>query len=428
MVNIDNIKNIVIIGAGTLGKGIAQVFLLAGFEKVILNDLNMDILRNSAEEIRRNLDLLTSINKLKKMIEEYSYSKILFQGFNLEELLKDEERLGELARGIPLEELIDRLILEDDLEKAVSNADYVVESAFEDMNIKQELFKKLDQFCPKDTVLATNSSSLSISKIAKNCGRPEKVIGMHFFSPYVMKLVEITKGEKSSNDSVEIGEKIGKRLPCFLGKRVVITLEKESPGFIGNRVMATSYIYISRIIDDAAKKGIKWEKLDADFNSMIPIGLCEYIDQIGIDVIIDVFRYLENALSPEFKPGKVLTELYEKGELGRKTCKGFYEWKEDGTLKHPLNKSEPSGILNIDLMLAIQLNEGCRILEEGIVKNYRLIDKAMLNGYGTPGPFMSGRRKHKEWVKLLEDYSTQSGIDYLKPCELMKSGDFYNFR
>ena len=269
---------------------------------------------------------------------------------------------------------------------------------------------------------------MSISEIAKNCGRPDKVIGMHFFSPYVMKLVEITKGEKSSPESIKIGELIGKRLPCFLGKRVVITLEKESPGFIANRIMSTSFIYVSRIIDNATEHGIKWEEVDADFKSIIPIGLCEYIDQIGIDVIMDVFRYLENALSPEFKPGRVLTELYEKGDLGRKSGKGFYEWKEDGTLKKPLDKTNPSGVLDLDLMIAIQLNEGCRILEEGVVKNYRLIDKAMLNGYGTPGPFMYGRRKHQEWVKLLEDYNEQSGIEYLKPCELMKAGNFYNFR
>ena len=428
MEKLENIKTISVIGAGTLGKGIAQILLLAGFERVVLNDLNMNILRNSAEEIKKSMDSLTTKKKLKKMIESDVSLDFIYQGRDPEDLLKDEDRLGELARGSSLDDLMKRLVLEDNLQKAVANSDYVIEAVFENLELKQEVFKKLNQYCPQHATIATNSSSISISKIAENSGRPDKVIGMHFFFPYITKLIEITPGDKTSPESIKIGEMIGKRLPCFNGKRVIVTLNKESPGFIANRVFAACSIYNSRILDYAAEKGIRWEQLDADMASILPLGWCQIMDMIGIDIVYDVLKYLETALSPDFKPGTVLSDLYEKGHLGKKTMKGFYEWNEDGSLKSNIDYSQPAGIYNLDMLYAIQLNEACRVLEEGVVKSYRIIDKAIVNSYAVPGPFMKGRRIYPEWVELLEKFHVETGIQYLKPCELMKSGEFLNFK
>ena len=111
MVNLESIKNVSVIGAGTLGKGIAQILLLAGFKRVVLNDLNMDILRNSFEEIRRNLDLLTTRKKLKQMIENDTSLNFIYKGYEIQDLRNDEVRLGELARGISVDELMKRLVL-----------------------------------------------------------------------------------------------------------------------------------------------------------------------------------------------------------------------------------------------------------------------------------------------------------------------------
>ncbi len=399
MVDISNIKNVVIIGAGTLGHAIAQVALMAGFEKVILNDLNIEIINEAAEKIKENLVILSSEEKFKQMLDDFGDAKTLFEGINLSKILKDPINVGQLAEGVSVEELMGRLVKEVDLAKAVANADYVIEAVSEIMEIKQKMFKKLVKFTPAHVVLATNSSSLSITKIAEHSGRPEKIIGMHFFSPLISNLIEITRGEKSSDESIEVGAAIGQKLPCLRGKRMIIKLEKESPGFIANRISATSGLYLSWIMDQAAEKGIPWEQLDADLGSANSIGICEIFDYIGLDVICDVLRYLEVALSPDFAPGKVITKLIEEGNLGKKTGKGFYEWNEDGTHKKELDKSQPAGLISPETLLAIQFNEGCRILDEGVVKSYRTIDKAMIKGYNTPGPFSVGKKNTKNGQK-----------------------------
>ena len=424
--DISNIKTISIVGAGLLGHGIAMCALMAGFEKVILNDINMGILNKAADNIKDYLNILSSEEQFKQVLDEFEVLKNEFSNRNISKTLKNPIHTGLLAQGVSVEELMDRLIKETDLATAVANADFIIEAASENMKIKQEIFKKLVEFAPANVVLATNSSSLSITKIAENSGSPERIIGMHFFSPHTRSLIEITRGEKSSSESIEVGAQIGQKLPCLTGKRVIIKLDKESPGFIANRITSASGIYVSWIMDKAAGDGIPWACLDADVG-IASFGFCKMIDYIGLDVVYGVQKYLEEALSPDFAPSKVLTKLVEDGNLGRKTGKGFYEWNEDGTFKNEDNNPDPAGLVSLEALQAIQFNEGCRILEEGVVKSYRIIDKAMMKGYNSFGPF-TARKRYEEMCKVLEDLAEETGIDYFKPCELMKSGDFLNYR
>ncbi|MFX0072706.1 MAG: 3-hydroxyacyl-CoA dehydrogenase NAD-binding domain-containing protein [Candidatus Hermodarchaeota archaeon] len=395
MSDISKIKTFVVIGAGVMGREIAQVALMAGFEKVILNDINHETLENAVIYIENGL----------KKIE-----------------LKDK-----LNHGFTTDLLMSKLIKELDLHKAVRNADFIVEAIPEKMDLKQELFKKLEELSPEHAVLATNTSTMSISKIAESCIRPDKVVGMHYFIPIpILRLIEVIKGEKTSEETMEIAISVGLKLPCLKGKRFIARIEKESPGFIVNRLTIASSAYFNWLLDEAMKKGIPWESLDADVKDLQELGPCARLDYLGLDTIYNTLKYFEEVLSPDFAPSKALSKLVNEGNLGRKTGRGFYEWTNDG--KPIINKAEKANLIDLDLFMAVQLNEGCRLIEEGVVSGYKIIDDTMLAGMSMPGPFGAGKRNYEKWSKLLEDFVKKSGKEYFKPCELMKSGKFLKMR
>ena len=408
MLDINDIKNIVIVGTGFMGYNIAHVCLMAGFEKVILYDIKMEIIENAAKQIEIGL--------------------------------KRCESMGKLGEGVTTDALMERLVKEVELEKAVKNADYIIEAAPEIMKVKQEVFKKLGEYAPPHAIIATNTSMMSISKIAEHSGRPEQVIGMHFFAPVIdNRLIEVIKGNKTSNDALDIGVAVGQKLPCYRGKRLIARIEKESPGHISNRALGTLGLYFSWIAEQALEKGISYEQIEADISdSEEDWGFFEYFDYIGLDVCYFALKVLEESLSPDFTPPKFLKELVEAGNLGAKTGKGFYEWPKgeryffewtkEGRPK--IDKSQKAGMLDLELVLAIQLNEGCKLLEEGIAKGYKFIDDVLFAGLRDqiPGPFTTGKRNYQKWSKMLEDLAEKSGKNYFKPCDLMKSGGFIKMK
>ncbi|MFW9821545.1 MAG: 3-hydroxyacyl-CoA dehydrogenase NAD-binding domain-containing protein [Candidatus Thorarchaeota archaeon] len=398
MTDISHINNIAIIGAGVQGHSIAQIALMAGFDKVIINDLSIDIIERAVSLIRNQ--------------PEWGLKKLESESF--------------LQEGDTTETILKRLIKEPDLKKAVENADFIIEAVPEVMDIKLDVYKKLGEYTPDNTVIATNTSTMSPSKMGEAAGKPENVIGMHFFNPIKTRLIEITKGEKTSNESMEIGIAVGNKLPATDGKRVVIQLEKETPGHIANRVVASTYVYLNWILEQAQKKNISFEQLDADVADFLPNGVCLLCDAIGLDTVYNVLNYFSEVLSPEFTPGKVLTSYIEKGDLGRKTGKGFYNWPNG--VRPELNLTKKAEIVEVDVLIGQQLNEGCRLLEQGIVKGYRVIDKAVSIGYSIPGPFSLGKRNYKQLSNKLEEASQHTGLTYLKPCSLMKSGEFLKMR
>lgn len=394
MVDINNINSIAVIGAGTMGHEIAQVNLMAGFKPVILNDLNDKILEKAAGKIENGLRRL--------------------------------EAKGVLKNRFTASNLMKNLIKEEDLRKAVSQADFIVEAIPEIMKLKQDLFEKLGKLAPEQTILATNTSTMSITEIASSSGRPDKVIGCHFFTPVVvLRLIEIIKGKETSYQTVDITKKICQQLPALKGKRFLPVLEKESPGFIVNRLIIGTSAYLNWLLDYAMENDIPLEQIDADTKELMEIGPFAKWDYLGLDVIYNVMKYFEEVLSPQFAPGKTLTKLVNEGQLGRKTGKGLFEWKEGQPI---INKDINAELFNLDLFMAIQLNEGCKLLKEGIVSGYKIIDDSMIAGMDMPGPFGAGKRNYERWTNLLEDFVEKSRISYLKPCELMKSGKFIQMR
>ena len=150
------------------------------------------------------------------------------------------------------------------------------------------------------------------------------------------------------------------------------------------------------------------------------------MDYLGLETIYNVLNYFAETLSPDFAPGKTLSKFVKEGNLGRKTGKGFCEWNEEGQLKNP--SSVKAGLFDTELFMALQLNEGCRLLQEGVVSGFKTIDDTLLAGMSMPGPFGAGKRNYEKWSKKLEEFVEKSGKKYFLPCELMKTGGFIKLR
>ncbi|NHJ19586.1 MAG: 3-hydroxyacyl-CoA dehydrogenase [Candidatus Lokiarchaeota archaeon] len=387
------IKNIVLIGAGLMGHNAAQICLMAGYN-VTLVDISDEFVNAGAAKI--------------------------------DEGLKKLEAKGSLGEGISAASLMGNLKKTTDLASAVKDADFVIEAVVEKMDVKKQVFKTCDENAPPHCILATNTSTMSITEIGSVTNRQDKVIGMHFFNPPIlMRLIEIIAGEKSSEESMNTGVELGEKLPCLKGKRFVPKVLKDRPGFIVNRMNAPVQIYLNWVFDQAAEKGIPWNQIDADAAGLMPMGPCELADYVGIDTMFHVGNYYTQTLSPDFKPGKVITKMVEENKLGRKSPQGFFDWSAG---RPKIDKSVKAGLFNVESSMAIMLNEGCRLLEEGVVTGFKVIDEANMAGMNTPGPFGAGKKNFEKWSQLLEDLADKTGKDYLRPCELMKTGGFVDMR
>jgi len=394
LIDISNFKEFSVIGAGTMGREIAQVAIMSNqFEKV-----------NLWSRTQKTLDIAANFI-------ETGFKKLETKGILEENSTRN---------------LLEKLVIEKDFEKA-AKADFIVESVPEFMDLKQSIFKKLGNFAPKHTILATNTSTMSITEIASNSGRPDKVVGMHFFIPIpVLELIELIRGKKTSDETFENSAAIGESLPCIRGKKFVARIEKESPGFIVNRLTITSGAYIDWLTDVAMEKAIQWKDLNEDLVVPNQMGVLAKRDYLGLDVIYNTAKYFEEKVSPDFAVGKTLNRLINEGNLGRKTGKGYLEWSEDG--KPITHGAKKANLGSMDCFMALQMNEGCRLLEEGIVSSYETIDKTMIAGMRSRGPFELGMDKYQEWCILLDDFAEKSGKNYFRPTKLMRSGDFLKYK
>lgn len=278
---------VMVVGSGTMGCGIAQTLITKNNE-VILRDLSNSNLENAVKAINKNLD--KSVAKGKLSIEDKN-------------------------------KMLTRLSTTTEISMA-SDCDLIIEAIVEDINIKKELFKNLDQICKKETIFASNTSSLSITEIASSTTRPDKVIGMHFFNPApVMKLIEIIETLFTSNETHSVIHD----LSIELGKTPVVA--KEAPGFIVNRILVPMIneaigIYADNIatvedIDNAMKLGANH-----------PIGPLALGDLIGLDVCLNIMEVLYNEFGDsKYRPHILLKKMVRSNQLGRKTNKGFYDYK-----------------------------------------------------------------------------------------------------
>jgi len=277
-----------VIGAGIMGRGIAHVAALGGY-RTILEDILPASLRKAESEIRANLDKGVELGKLEKSAADAAFSRIQLVG---------------------------------SVEEAAREADLVIEAVPEEMDSKIEIFTLLDKICRPGTILASNTSSLSVTEIASVTYRPRKCVGMHFFNPvHKMKLLEVVRALETDDETIAAATEVGQRM----GKEVVVI--KESPGFITSRInamigneafyMLQEGIASAEDIDKALKLGLNH-----------PMGPFELVDLVGLDTRLHILEYLHKSLGEKFRPAPLLVQHVKAGRLGRKTGRGVFDYPD----------------------------------------------------------------------------------------------------
>jgi len=281
-----SIQKVGVIGAGTMGNGIAHVFAASG-HSVILCDIEQSILDRALATITKNLDRALAKNKI-----------------------TEAQKTETLHRIKPVTN-----------RSAVSDCDFMVEAASEKFELKSELFRELDRICRSEVILASNTSSISITKLGAATRRADKVIGMHFFNPVpVMALVEIVRGLATSNETFQAVRELAMKL----GKTPVEV--NDAPGFVSNRVLMpllneAMYAVMEGVatpeaVDEVFKLGMAH-----------PMGPLTLADFIGLDICLDIIRVMHNGLGdPKYRPCPLLIKMVDAGRLGKKSGQGFYKY------------------------------------------------------------------------------------------------------
>jgi len=280
------VKTIAVIGAGIMGRGIAQVAALGGY-RTLLEDVLPAALRKAESELRANLDKAVELKKVSSQDAEAAIGRLEYAG---------------------------------SVEEAAREADLVIEAVPEEMESKIEIFTLLDKICRPETILASNTSSLSITEIASVTYRAKKCVGMHFFNPvHKMKLLEVVRALDTDDETIAAATEVGRRMQ----KEVVVI--RESPGFITSRVnamigneafyMLQEGIASAADIDKALKLGLNH-----------PMGPFELVDLVGLDTRLHILEYLHKALGEKYRPAPLLVQYVKAGRLGKKSGRGVYEY------------------------------------------------------------------------------------------------------
>ncbi len=368
------VKKIAVIGCGLMGSGITYVSAWNGYQ-VVMVDIKQEFVDAGLERIRN--DVMTGIDKGKMSMTE--------------------------AEG-----LIGRVSGTTDVEAAVKDADLVIEAIFENMDVKKETFAKVDKAAPPHAILATNTSSLSIDELAASTGRPDKFIGMHYFSPVpAMKLLELVLGEKTSEETIAIAIAVGEKQ----GKTTVTA--KNSPGFIVNRllmpVMHEALVLYEKGV--ATKEEIDTAMVSIGKAAAGPFTLGDFV---GLDIAFNAMSTLYREIGDCFKPPEVLKSLVDAGHIGMKSKKGFYDYGATVTEPEPPKGADPNAL--VEQINVMGVREACIRVDDGIASKED-IDMAMKLGASWPmGPFEMLEAFGKDKVRsILEKLHGELGECYSVP-------------
>ncbi len=284
-----SVETIAVIGAGTMGHGIAQVAAFSGF-RVILSDVDRESLERGVESIERNLA----------------------KGIQLAKLTEDDRdrTLQQIHGTIKLDEC--------------AAADLIIEAAPEKLELKQEILRQLESTSDRPFIFASNTSSLSITEIARSSKRPEAVIGMHFFNPvHIMRLVEIVVGEKTSAGTVDTVSAVGRQMR----KEPIVV--KDVPGFASSRLGVALGLEAMRMVEQGVASARDIDTaMELGYNH--PMGPLKLTDLVGLDVRLNIAEYLHRELGTEtFRPPELLRRMVSEGKLGKKSGEGFYDWSKE---------------------------------------------------------------------------------------------------
>jgi 3-hydroxybutyryl-CoA dehydrogenase len=285
------VKKIAVLGAGLMGHGITQVAAQVGRYEVCMRDIERRFVDNGMAMIRESLHRFV--------------------------------KKGHLTQA-QMDETLTRIHPFIDLKDAVSNADLIIEAAPENVELKRAIFGEVDSSAPPHAIIASNTSSVSITELASATRRPEKVCGMHFFNPpQLMKLIEVVRGAKTSDETAQTILQVARKM-----EKETVLVKKDSPGFIVNRILTPALNEAAELywegvadrddIDKAIKLGLNW-----------PMGPLMLLDYIGSDTVLAITEVLMRELDPKFHASTGLKQMVKAQMLGRKTGKGFYDWTKD---------------------------------------------------------------------------------------------------
>jgi 3-hydroxybutyryl-CoA dehydrogenase len=285
------IHRVAVLGAGTMGNGIAQVCAMAGYV-VALHDPQPEAMERAMNTIRTNLDKGVERGKISLDVAELALHSL--------------RKAPELA-------------------SAAADADLVIEAVPERMELKTAIFSELDRIAPPHALLATNTSSLSVSRIAEATGRPERVIGLHFFNPvHIMKLLEVVRGGRTSQETVDAALAFARRI----GKEPIVVTD--TPGFASSRLGVVLGLEAMRMVEQGVASPQDIDRaMELGYNH--PMGPLRLTDLVGLDVRLGIAEYLHGELGGEqYRPPELLRRMVAEGKLGKKSGQGFYDWTAEG--------------------------------------------------------------------------------------------------
>ncbi|MEM2675232.1 MAG: 3-hydroxyacyl-CoA dehydrogenase [Candidatus Bathyarchaeia archaeon] len=376
---IEKLKKAAVIGSGAMGHGITQLLAMSGFE-VAMVDISDELLQRALEKIKWSLGKFVEKRRIRQEDADAAIARI-----------KTTTSYEEAARDI----------------------DIAIEAVPENLELKKKVFAKLDSIAPPHAILASNTSTLSITEMGNATNRPDKVAGMHFFNPpQLMALVEVIKGEKTSQETIDALVELAKRL----GKTPVV-VKKDVRGFIVNRVLGAVFneAFWAYHRGEASKEGID---ASVKYGGGFPMGWFELADFVGLDIAYEVGKILYEAYGERFKPcAEVIEPLVKAGKLGQKTGVGFYDWTR-GRPRIPFNLMEE---YDVERSWAVAVNEAAWLIHEGAAAPADIDTGMKLGTYWPSGPCEYADRTGLDVVlDKLRGLYAKYNMEMYRPCPLLE--------